>query len=88
MLRKGTCPTTGKKHVQESVCFRKRTSLATLKGIDATGHFEAARGSVQESRDSVERMVISVSLELSLTSSGQKAAKQGKETVRRSCGEG
>lgn len=45
--------------------------------------FEAARDSVQENRDSVERTVISASLELHLKNSGQKAAKQERDSMRK-----
>lgn len=43
-----TCPETKKQHWQGYVEFKKKISLGGLKKVDATAHWEAAKGSAQD----------------------------------------
>lgn len=45
-----TCPTTGRKHIQGFVVFKKRVKLSGLKKIWRSAHAEAIKGSIEQNR--------------------------------------
>jgi len=45
------CPTTNREHIQGYVMFAKRVSLAFLKKLDGTAHFEPRRGTHEQAKD-------------------------------------
>lgn len=51
IVGKEVCPTTGRRHLQGFVCFKKRTALSKLKKLDGAAHFESARGSVTDNQN-------------------------------------